>query len=231
MASTARPRRLRPSSTASSLSEPNRLDAPPARTMPLTPSCRRRRGRPRSRPGFERGARSGHVAVRGPAQHAAPAEVLEERHHVLAARPGRVAQGGRRERRGRGPGPVPGARACGTRTRRRRGRPPGRRSGPAIRAPGWRPAGSQLDAPRPLAAAAPGRRAAAQGGPSGSSNRRAGSSSSRTTSPMRRWRTGRWSGGPSPCARPPLSRGPARRDRDEPQIRDGDPRGPRPRGV
>ena len=48
--------------------------------------------------------RSGHVAVRGPAQDAAPVEVLEDRHHVLAARPGRVAQGGRRERRGRGQG-------------------------------------------------------------------------------------------------------------------------------
>ena len=42
-----------------------------------------------------------HVTVGRAGQHAAAIELLEERHHVLAARPGGVAEGGRRERAGR----------------------------------------------------------------------------------------------------------------------------------
>ena len=41
------------------------------------------------------------VAVRGPPEDPAPIEILEDGHHVLAARPGRIAKRRRGERRGR----------------------------------------------------------------------------------------------------------------------------------
>ena len=113
-------------SPAASLSDPKRRDRPPASTMPLTgtgcASARHRSvdagvdgrhplrradrtvgHRPRPSP------RPRHVAGRRAAQDRPSVEVLEDRHHVLAARARRVAQGCRRQRARPPPARAPGA--------------------------------------------------------------------------------------------------------------------------
>ena len=165
----------RPSIGSASLSRPNRDDRPPARTH----------GRDRARSSTDGGGclRARHVPVGRPPQDRPPVEVLEDRHDVLAARAGRVAERGRRQRRAARPstGPVPPGR--GTSTSRRRGPVRGRRSARPARGRGCRPAGSRRPARHRRGAAGRRRRARPRAGPS---RRPTAGSGVATTTPGRR---------------------------------------------
>ena len=107
---------------------------PPA-CPPRTAGTDRRRGRSRRsslRPWAD------DVAVRRPSQDAPSIELLDDRHHVLAARAGRVAQAGRQQR--------PPARQAGAPWPRAGRRPAPRRPGPASRRT-IRPAASRARIP------------------------------------------------------------------------------------
>ena len=160
---------------------PEPRDRPPASTIARDPL-----GHGTARFGAAPSARD--VAVRRPPQDRPSVEVLEDGHHVLAARPGRVAEGGRRQRARARPSPGRARRGRGTSTWRRRGPARGRRSGPRAPALGRRAGGQPATRAASARDGGAARRAAPRGGPSPRPGRDRGSPRPRPGAGSRRRR-------------------------------------------